>query len=55
MAGSIEKRGENTYRLVVSGCKNLDGTRCKKTKTIHGTRKDAEIALAEFITEVNRG
>ena len=24
-------------------------------KTIHGTRKDAEIALAEFITEVNRG
>lgn len=51
MAGSIEKRGENTYRLVVSGGKNLDGTRCKKTKT----RKDAEIALAEFITEVNRG
>ena len=27
MAGSIEKRGENTYRLVVSGGKNLDGTR----------------------------
>lgn len=55
MAGSIEKRGENTYRLVVSGGKNLDGTRCKKAKTIHGTRKDAKIALAEFITEVNRG
>ncbi len=55
MAGSIEKRGENTYRLVVSGGKNLDGTRCRKTKTIHGTLKDAEIALAEFITEVNRG
>lgn len=55
MAGSIEKRGENTYRLVVSGGKNLDGTRYKKTKTIHGTRTDAEIALAEFITEVNRG
>ena len=32
MAGSIEKRGENTYRLVVSGGKNLDGTRCKKKK-----------------------
>ena len=27
MAGSIEKRGENTYRLVVSGGKNLDGTK----------------------------
>ena len=24
MAGSIEKRGENTYRLVVSTGKNLD-------------------------------
>ena len=32
MAGSIEKRGENTYRLVVSGGKNLDGTRYKKQK-----------------------
>ena len=32
MAGSIEKRGENTYKLVVSGGKNLDGRRCKKTK-----------------------
>lgn len=55
MTGSIEKRGENTYRLIISGGKNLDGSRCRKTKTIHGTRKDAEIALAEFITEVNRG
>lgn len=55
MAGSIEKRGENTYRLIVSSGKNLDGSRCRKTKTIHGTRKDADIALAEFITEVNRG
>lgn len=54
MAGSIEKRGENTYRLIVSGGKNLDGSRCRKTKTIHSTRNDAEIALAEFITEVNR-
>lgn len=55
MTRSIEKRGENTYRLIISGGKNLDGSRCRKTKTIHGTRKDAEIALAEFITEVNRG
>ena len=55
MAGSIEKRGENTYRLVVSGGKNLDGSRSRKYKTIHGSRKDAELALAEFITEVNRG
>ena len=55
MAGSIEKRGENTYRLVVSTGKNLDGSRARRTKTIHGTCKDAEIALAEFVTEANRG
>lgn len=55
MAGSIEKRGENTYRLIVSTGKNLDGSRAKRTKTIHGSRKDAEIALAEFVTEANHG
>lgn len=55
MAGSIEKRGENTYRLVVSTGKNLDGSRARRTKTIHGTRKDAEVALAEFVTEANHG
>lgn len=40
MTGSIEKRGENTYRLVVSGGKNPDGTSCKKTKnyTWHSKR-----------------
>ena len=55
MAGSIEKRGENTYRLIVSTGKNLDGSRAKRTKTIHGSRKDAEVALAEFVTEANHG
>lgn len=55
MAGSIEKRGENIYRLVVSGGKNLDGSRARKTKTIHGTLKEVEIALAEFVTQVNHG
>ncbi|MCI9039508.1 MAG: site-specific integrase [Clostridia bacterium] len=55
MAGSIEKRGENTYRLIVSTGKNLDGSRAKRTKTIHGSRKDAEIALAEFLTEASHG
>jgi hypothetical protein len=30
-------------------------SRCRKNKTIHGTRKNSEIVLAEFITEVNRG
>lgn len=33
-----------TYRLVLSGAKNLDGS-----------RKDAELTLSSFITEVNHG
>ena len=32
MAGSIEKRGKNTYRLVVSCGYNLDGKPAKHTK-----------------------
>ena len=55
MAGSIEKRGENTYRLVVSAGRNLDGTRARKYRTFHGTKKEAEAALAEFVTEINHG
>lgn len=55
MVGSIEKRGENTYRLLVSIGKNLNESRARRTKTIHGTRKDAEISLAKFVTEANRG
>lgn len=55
MAGSIEKRGENTYRLIVSTGKNLDGSRARKTKTVHCSRKDAEVALAQFVVEANHG
>ena len=41
MAGSIEKRGKNSYRLIVSEGYDL-----------HGTKKEAEVALAKFVTEV---
>ena len=30
--GVLKKRGENTYRLIVSTGKNLDGSRAKRTK-----------------------
>ncbi|MDO4282257.1 MAG: hypothetical protein Q4D02_01355 [Clostridia bacterium] len=55
MARNIEKRDENTYGLIVSTGKNLDRSRTRRTKTIHETRKDAEISLAEFVTEANHG
>ena len=46
MAGSIEKRGENTYRLIVSGGKNLDGSRCRKTKIIDYNSKFGSVINA---------
>lgn len=55
MAGSIEKRGKNSYRLVCLAGYDLQGRPIKKTKTIHGTKKDAEIELAKFVADVQNG
>ena len=55
MAGSIEKRGKNSYRLTVSEGFDLDGKPMIHRKTIHGTKKDAEVELAKFVTEVQNG
>ena len=55
MAGSIEKRGKNSYRLVCLAGYDLQGKPIKKTKTIHGTQKEAEIELAKFVADVQNG
>lgn len=63
MAGSIERRGENSFRLIVSNGTAADGTRIvhKKTvkvspiKTEDKKLKEAEKALAAFITEIEKG
>ena len=55
MAGSIEKRGKNSYRLVCTNGYDLNGNIIKHTKTIHGTRKDAQIELAKFVADVQNG
>lgn len=59
MPGSIEKRGTNTYRLVVSAGRGVDGKRKKLSKTIKiegkteaEMKKKAEKELAKFIAEV---
>lgn len=38
MAGSIEKRGKDSYRLSCLARYNLQGKPIKKTKTVHGTK-----------------
>lgn len=55
MAGSIEKRGKDSYRLSCIAGYNLQGKPIKKTKTIHGTIKDAKIELAKFVADVQKG
>lgn len=55
MAGSIEKRGKNSYRLTVSEGFDLNGKPMIHRKTVHGTKKNAEVELAKFVTEVQNG
>ena len=56
MAGSIEKRGKNSYRLVYSMGFDANGKRIKRTKTVHvKTKKEAEKELAKFIAEIEAG
>lgn len=55
MAGSIEKRGKDTYRLVYFCGKNLDGSPARHTKTVHCTKKEAKLELAKFVADVEKG
>ena len=55
MAGSIEKRGKNSYRLICTNGYDLEGNIIRHTKTIHGTKKDAEVELAKFVADVQNG
>ena len=55
MAGSIEKRGKDSYRLVCTNGYDLNGNIIKHIKTIHGTKKDAQIELAKFVADVQNG
>ena len=55
MAGSIEIRGKNSYRLTVAEGFDLNGKPMIHRKTVHGTKKDAEVELAKFVTEVQNG
>ena len=55
MAGSIEKRGKNSYRLIVCHGFNLDGKPIHHTKTVHGTKAQAKIEFAKLVAEVEQG
>lgn len=54
--GYIEKRGENSWRLVYEADRTFDGKRNRKSRTIKArTQKEAEKALSVFINEIEKG
>lgn len=56
MTGSIEKRGKNSYRLVVFKGYDLDGKSVRHQKTVHCKNKsEAQIELAKFVTQIENG
>lgn len=56
MTGTIQQRGKNSWRLLVSDGFNADGTRRRITRTVHATsRREAEKELAKLIVEVGAG
>lgn len=53
---SIQKRGENSWLLVVEAGYDSNGKRIKKTKTVKGMgKREAEKELAKFVVEVEAG
>ena len=56
MTGSIEKRGKDSYRLVVFKGYDLDGKAIRHQKTVHCKNKsEARTELAKYIAEVENG
>ena len=56
MAGSLEKRGQNSWRLIVSCGVDRHGKQIKQTRTVQtSSRRQAEKLLAAFVTEVENG
>jgi len=56
MAGSIRQRGKGSWELTVYvGYDQKTRKRRYDSKTVRGSKRDAEIALAKFVTEVSEG
>lgn len=47
--GSIKRLGPNVYRIWWGKGRRADGKRDRHSETIHGTREDAEVALAQRV------
>lgn len=55
MRGHIEKRGDGAYRLLVDLPRGADQKRKRLSRTVRGTKKQAEAELARILSETNDG
>src|SRR5688500_3874611 len=55
MKGSIQKRGDRTYRLRVDLGFDASGRRIQRSLTVRGSRKEAEKKLADILHEIHKG
>lgn len=56
MTGYVEKRGKESWRIIVNMGMDLKGKRIRKTKTVISKNKtEAKLELAKFITEIEAG
>ncbi len=52
MTGHMRKRGANSWQLIVHLGHDERGRRRSASKTVWGTKREAELALAELVTDV---
>ncbi|MDR3587495.1 MAG: tyrosine-type recombinase/integrase [Desulfosporosinus sp.] len=55
MAGSLEKRGENSWRMVYFKGRDQDGNRIRYTQIFKGSKPQADKALAKFVASIENG
>jgi len=54
MTGHLRKRGEHSWQLLVFLGRDASGKKQYTSKTVRGTKREAQLALSEFITETDR-
>lgn len=55
MRGTVRARGKGRWQIQVYAGRQPDGRERRIARTIHGTRREADHALARLITEVEAG
>lgn len=55
MRGTVRARGKGTWQVQVYAGRTPDGRERRVARTIHGTRRQADAALARLVLEVETG